>query len=168
LNNSKNPAPRDNPDAAQLDEITALCPSENKNIAGAKTLTVEANNKKMGEVNSFIHSFLEERDCPIKAQMQISVAAEEIFVNIASYAYPDGEGDAEIRISEENGEVTMVFTDSGIPYDPLKKPDPDITLSAEERKIGGLGIFLVRKNMDSVSYKNENGKNILTVKKRIF
>ncbi len=130
-------------------------------------LTVAADTQKLDQVASFLDSFLEARGCSVKAQMQIGLSAEEIFVNIANDAYPNGPGEAQIGISEENGVAEITFTDSGVPYDPLAKPDPDVTLSAEDRAVGGLGIFLVKKNMDTVSYRYEDGKNILTVTKRI-
>ncbi len=130
-----------------------------------KTLRVKAQKENLDAVNDFVDSFLEEHDCPMKTQMQIDLCVEEIFVNIALYAYADGTGDAEVQISEQDGEVTLTFLDSGIPYDPLAKADPDTTLSAAERQIGGLGIFLVKKNMDQVAYRRVQGKNIFTMKK---
>ena len=136
----------------------------NRNV---KTLTVPAATDRLGEVTAFIDAFLEEHGCAPKTQMQIDLSAEEIFTNIASYAYPDRDGTAQIRLSEAAGVVTLVFTDSGLPYDPLQGREPDITLSAEDRPIGGLGIMLVKKNMDAVFYRYVNGKNVLTLKKRI-
>jgi anti-sigma regulatory factor (Ser/Thr protein kinase) len=101
--------------------------------------------------------------------MQILVAVEEIFVNIASYAYAPDQGNAIVRIefSDEPVEVTITFMDNGIPFDPLQRRDPDVTLSAEERRIGGLGIFMTKKTMDSVDYEYKNGQNILRLKKSI-
>ena len=132
-----------------------------------QTLVIEALQENLPRVTEFVDAFLEERDCPMKTQMLIDLCVEEIFVNIAGYAYPDRTGAVEIRITEENGVVTLVFTDSGTPYDPLQKTDPDVTLSAEEREVGGLGIFLVKKNMDTVSYRYEDEKNVLTLTKAI-
>ena len=132
-----------------------------------KEFKTEAITENLHTVLEFIDGQLELIGCPMKPQMQIDIAAEEIFVNIASCAYPDGPGEAEIRISAEDGAVTMTFLDSGIPYDPLAREDPDVTLSAEERQIGGLGVFLVKKNTDSVSYRYENGQNVLTLTKKI-
>jgi anti-sigma regulatory factor (Ser/Thr protein kinase) len=105
----------------------------------------------------------------MKIQMAICVAIEEVFVNIAHYAYGGGEGDMTLGIgfNAESREITFRMTDAGVPFDPLKKPDPDITLSAEERDIGGLGIFITKKTMDSLEYVYENGKNILTMVKKI-
>ena len=105
----------------------------------------------------------------MKIQMAVCVAIEEVFVNIANYAYGSGEGDMNLRIGfdEQNRTITFRMTDKGVPFDPLKKPDPDITLSAEDREIGGLGIFITKKTMDCVTYTYENGENILTMIKTI-
>lgn len=115
----------------------------------------------------FVDEQLELNGCNMKEQMQIELALEEMFVNIANYAYEGRTGKAEVIFSCDNGVAEITLSDSGKPYDPLKKADPDTTLSAEERKIGGLGIFLVKKNMDNVAYRYEDGKNIFTMSKRI-
>lgn len=132
-----------------------------------EVLRIPAEIDKLPEVLAFVDEFLEENDCPMKAQMQIDVALEELFVNIAHYAYPEVTGETEISVSitPEYAEITL--TDSGIPYDPLKKPDPDVTLSAEERQIGGLGIFMSKKMMDDISYEYKDGQNNLTIKKNL-
>ena len=132
-----------------------------------KTLTVDAKPENLSCVTDFLDAYLEEIGCPMKTQMQLDLCVEELFVNIASYAYPDTAGKATVEMCFSNGVLTLKFRDSGIPYDPLKKPDPDTTLSADERQIGGLGIFLVKKTMDAVSYKRENGENMLTIQKKI-
>lgn len=129
-----------------------------------KELTTEASIAQLDEVIDFIDAVLEEHDCPMKIMTQINIAAEEIFVNIAHYS---GSEKATITISESDGMVEMTFTDSGRPYNPLEKADPDVTLSAEERDIGGLGIYIVKKTMDSVSYNYRDGCNIFTMCKRI-
>ena len=130
-------------------------------------LTVEATVENLPQVMGFLEQHLKEADCPLKAQMQITVAAEEIYVNIAHYAYTPGTGEATVRleITDEPAAATITFSDSGIPFDPLKKADPDVTLSAEEREIGGLGIYMVKKSMDDVRYAYRDGQNILTLKK---
>ena len=153
-------------DAPQFDDLTMLCFRYNGSDS-KKVLTVNADNKNLNEVLEFVDGCLDEFSCPAKAKMQIDLSVEEIFVNIANYAYGDKKGTAEIIMSNEENEITIVFTDSGIAYNPLDKPDPDTTLSADEREIGGLGIFLVKKNMDSVSYDYVDGKNILTIKKNL-
>ena len=134
-----------------------------------KELEIEAKLDNLNQVLAFVDGFLEENECSMKVQMQMDVAVEEIFVNIANYAYAPGVGQARIRI-EITGEPRMVqvtFIDSGVPYDPLAKPDPDVTLSAEERQIGGLGIFMVKKSMDEVEYEYKDGCNVFTIKKKL-
>ncbi len=131
-----------------------------------KQIKVKADTAELDNVLSFADTILEELGCSVKAQMQIDIAIEEIFVNIAHYAYPESEGEAVISVdSGEGSSVTITFEDEGIQYDPLKNEDPDITLSAEDRPIGGLGIFMVKKSMDEVSYEYKDGKNRLTIKK---
>ena len=131
-----------------------------------KQIKVKADTAELDNVLSFADTILEELGCSVKAQMQIDIAIEEIFVNIAHYAYPEAEGEAVISVdSGEGPSVTITFEDEGIQYDPLKNEDPDITLSAEDRPIGGLGIFMVKKSMDEVSYEYKDGKNRLTIKK---
>ena len=132
-----------------------------------RELTVEAKLDHLDEVLAFVDSSLEEMECPIKAQMQIDVAVEEVFVNIASYAYTPGTGSTTLQIETEQDPpaVAITFIDSGVPFDPLLKPDPDVTLPAEERQIGGLGIYMVKKSMDEMLYRHEDGQNILTMKK---
>ena len=130
-------------------------------------LTVAATTENLAAVTEFIDAQLEQADCPMKAQMQIDMAVEEIFVNIAHYAYAPDTGDATVcvELSEEPRAVRITFLDRGTPYDPLRKEDPDVTASAEERKIGGLGIYLVKKTMDDVQYLYRDGQNILTIQK---
>lgn len=132
-----------------------------------QTLTVEAKDENLDQVMQFTENFLAARGCPMKIRMQLGLCVEEIFVNIAHYAYGGEAGTAEIRLDDTQAGVTLTFLDSGVPYDPLAKEDPDITLSAEERQIGGLGIYLVKKNTDAVSYRYENGKNVLVLLKKI-
>lgn len=132
-------------------------------------LTLQASLEKLDEVLAFVEESLEKNECPMKVLMQVQIAVEEIFVNIAHYAYDSEQGMVTIRV-EVGGDplqVIITFIDQGIPYDPLKKEDPDVTLSAEERKIGGLGIFMVKKSMDDVKYEYTDGKNILTICKKI-
>jgi anti-sigma regulatory factor (Ser/Thr protein kinase) len=134
-----------------------------------RTLTLPARLESISGLIAAIDELLEQLDCPIRQQMQLDVAADEVFCNIASYAYPDREGTAEVRIEllNEPRAVRLTFIDSGIPYDPLSAPEPDVTLSAEERPTGGLGVFLVRKTMDDVTYEHAEGFNILRITKHI-
>ena len=131
--------------------------------------TFPAKTQSLSEVLEFVEETLEGFECPMKIQTAISVAIEEVFVNVAHYAYPEGEGDMSLHIGfdDQNRTITFRMTDKGVPFDPLKKPDPDITLSAEDREIGGLGIFITKKTMDSLTYAYEDGENILTMTKKI-
>ena len=132
-------------------------------------LTLQASLEKLDEVLAFVEENLEKNDCPMKVLMQVQIAVEEIFVNISHYAYDSEQGTVTIRV-EVGGDplqVIITFIDQGVPYDPLQKEDPDVTLSAEDRQIGGLGIFMVKKSMDDVKYEYADGKNILTISKKI-
>ena len=127
----------------------------------------DAKNNLLHDVLAFTEGELEKHGCDTKTLMMISVMIEEIFVNIASYAYPDGGGTATIGLEFEGDDVIVSFTDSGIPFNPLAKEDPDITLSAEERGIGGLGIYMVKKTMDDVKYERRGNQNFLSFRKGI-
>lgn len=130
-------------------------------------LYMEAKPENLDEVISFVDRQLEEKGCPVKTQMQIDIAVEELFVNIVRYAYQPETGYATIRveIQDEPPAAVITFTDNGTPFNPLAKADPDITLSANERQIGGLGIFMVKKSMDDVFYEYKNGQNIMRIRK---
>ena len=134
-----------------------------------KELTLAASLENIPVVTAFVDEQLEALDCPMKAQMQIDIAIDELFGNIAHYAYPDGTGDATVRFDfdETTRTASIAFIDGGVPFNPLEKADPDVTLSAEEREIGGLGIFMVKKSMDKMEYSYENGFNTLMLQKRI-
>ncbi len=134
-----------------------------------KELTLPATLENIAAVTDFVNEQLEEIDCPIKAQMQIDIAIDELFGNIAHYAYNPETGPATVRVEVEKDPISVIvtFIDRGVPYDPLKKDDPDITLSADERKIGGLGIFMVKKTMDEISYEYKDGQNILRIRKNV-
>jgi len=129
-------------------------------------LKIPARVDRLDDVLEFIGKAVNDAGMDGKFRSNINIAVEEIFVNIAHYAYPSGEGDVIISASVTPDNLIFELSDSGTPYDPLGKDDPDITLSAEEREIGGLGIFMVKKLVDDVSYRYEDGKNILTLSKR--
>ena len=134
-----------------------------------KELTIAATVENIEVVTDFVNQQLELLECPIKAQMQIDIAIDELFSNIAHYSYNPEVGQATVRVEvvENPLAVTITFIDNGIPYDPLAKEDPDLTLSAEERQIGGLGIYMVKKSMDEITYEYKDGQNILSIKKCI-
>ncbi|MBQ7197293.1 MAG: ATP-binding protein [Synergistaceae bacterium] len=134
-----------------------------------KELTIEADEKNLEQVLDFVNEQLEAQGCSLKTQMQIDVSVEELFVNIAHYAYNPETGFATIKIEiqKEPSSVSITFVDKGVPYDPVAKPDPDVTLSAEEREIGGLGIFMVKNSMDEMTYEYKDCQNILTIRKNL-
>lgn len=134
-----------------------------------KELTIDATVDNITKVTAFVDEQLEELGCPIKAQMQIDIAIDELFGNIAHYAYNPDVGPATVRVEvvKDPMAVIITFIDNGVQYDPLAKADPDTTLSADEREIGGLGIYMVKKSMDEITYEYKNGQNILRIKKHI-
>lgn len=134
-----------------------------------KELTINATIDNVAAVTEFVDEQLEQLDCPMKTQMQVDIAIDELFGNIANYAYDPKVGAATVRVEviENPLAVVITFIDNGVPYDPLAKSDPDVTLSAEERETGGLGIYLVKKSMDEISYEYKNGQNILKIRKNI-
>jgi sigma-B regulation protein RsbU (phosphoserine phosphatase) len=158
-------------DAPQFDDITMLMFDYKPKQGGAQMMnqTFPAKVEALSDVLGFVDQTLESCECPMKLQTAICVAIEEVFVNVAHYAYGEGEGDMTLGIGfdSESRELTFRMTDRGTPFDPLKKPDPDITLAAEDREIGGLGIFIAKKTMDSITYAYENGENVLTMVKKI-
>lgn len=134
-----------------------------------KELTIDATIENITQVTAFVDEQLEALGCPLKAQMQIDIAIDELFGNIAHYAYNPEIGPATVRVEvlQDPLAVVVSFIDNGIPYDPLAKEDPDVALSAEDREIGGLGIYMVKKSMDEITYEYKDGQNILRIKKAI-
>ncbi|MBO7152152.1 MAG: SpoIIE family protein phosphatase [Clostridia bacterium] len=158
-------------EAPQFDDITMLM-LDYKPRKGGEQMTEKIFPAKIEELSAvlgFVEETLEQHQCQMKMQTAICVAIEEVFVNVAHYAYGEGEGDVSFSIGfdSEGRVVTFRMADKGTPFDPLNKPDPDITLSADDRQIGGLGIFITKKTMDTVTYTYENGENILIMKKKI-
>ena len=158
-------------DAEPFDDLTMLClhyiGKKPEGDCRMKELTLEARVENIDAVTDFINEQLDALDCPVKARTQIDVAVDEIFANIASYAYAPGTGDAVVRFEEEKEprSAVITFLDGGTPFNPLENQEPDVSLSAEEREVGGLGVFLVKKTMDDVSYEYKDGKNVLRMKK---
>lgn len=132
-------------------------------------LNIEATLENIETVTDFVNEHLERLDCPMKAQIQIDVAIDELFGNIAHYAYAPEKGVATVRVEviESPLSVVITFIDNGKPFDPLAMEEPDTTLSVDERKIGGLGIYMVKKSMDEITYEYKEGSNILKIKKNI-
>ena len=130
---------------------------------------IEATRENLPKVISFVNEHLEAADCNMRTQIQIDIAVEELFINIASYAYDPEIGTAvvQVTVTDEPLSVEITFIDNGRQYDPLAKEDPDITLPINKRKKGGLGIFMVKNSMDDIHYEYADGKNILTIKKNL-
>ena len=137
------------------------------NGEGERGITVKAATGYLETVTAYVDAELEKLGCGLKARMQIDVALDEIFSNIANYAYPGGDGSLTVRCEGAGEMAGVTFTDRGVPYNPLERKDPDLTRPAGEREIGGLGIYLVKKTMDGVAYRYEAGRNVLTIRKRI-
>ena len=134
-----------------------------------KELTIDAKVENVEVVTAFVKEELKLLNCSSKVLMQIEVAIDELFSNIAYYAYENSNGKATVRVEISNDPLAVIITfiDDGTPYDPLKKKDPNTLLSADERQAGGLGIYLVKKMMDEIVYEYKEGKNILSIKKHI-
>lgn len=133
----------------------------------SKEMTIIAAVENIDQVTDFINAELEELNCPMRARVQIDVAIDELFGNIARYAYPPEGGDATVRIEVEEDPLAVIITfiDSGKQFDPLHREDPDVSLDAQDRQIGGLGIFVVKKTMDAIDYEYKDGHNILKIRK---
>ncbi|MBQ9275984.1 MAG: SpoIIE family protein phosphatase [Clostridia bacterium] len=155
-------------DAPQFDDTTMLCveykgaPDKNH-----RTYTVAADIDNLPIVLKNTEDFLEDKGATPKVLNQLSIAIEEVFANVAHYAYPPKTGECTIDLNLKDKVFSITFTDQGTPYNPLEKDDPDVTLSAEERKEGGLGIFMTKKLMDNILYEHKDGQNILTLEKKL-
>ncbi len=135
-----------------------------------KELTVDAVPESLRQVKAFVDAELAALDCPMDMRREMDIAVDEVFGNIARYAYEGAAGSVMLRFEAEQTAraVTLTFFDGGVPFDPLRAAPPDTTLAARERAIGGLGIFVVKKLMDEVRYEYADGKNILRLTKRLF
>ena len=153
-------------DVPRFDDLTIVC-FELKESGSTDTVVLDAVVGNLDAATAFADKILSEHGVSAKTIMKVDLAIEEVFVNIASYAYGETTGKVELSVSVSGGEAVIVFRDNGIPFNPLDSSDPDVTLTAEERGIGGLGIYLVKKNMDEVRYEYRNNRNVLTLKKRI-
>ncbi len=134
-----------------------------------KELNLEAKLQNLQQALDFVDDYLMTLNCPLRLQMQIDVAVEEIFVNIASYAYKPDTGSVTLRVEKLTDPlgISITFVDCGVPFDPTTMADPDVSLSADERKIGGLGIFMVKKSMEKMTYEYKDSQNILTLTKHL-
>ena len=154
-------------DVSQFDDLTMLCFERKAPGGGRQTLSVDATLEHYADVIAFIDQLLEQNGCDEENRLRVQLAVDEIYTNIVNYAYGAQGGKVEITFSCEDGTAQITFADHGIPYDPLQKDDPDITLSPEDMQVGGLGVFIAKNNMDAISYRYENNRNILTMSKNI-
>lgn len=138
-------------------------------MGSKEELIIEASDANLAVMQEFLEQKLEELDFSMRDIMQVAVSAEEIFVNIAHYAYAPLQGKVKVtvEVTDDPPRLNITFADNGFRYNPLEKEDPDITLPAEKRKIGGLGIFIMKKMMDHAHYEYRDGQNILTISKDI-
>lgn len=133
-----------------------------------RCLTLPNDIATIPQLNEFIDTIAEEIGLDMSLTMSLNLAIEEAVVNVMDYAYPAGEkGDVKIEVAADDNWLTFTISDSGVAFDPTTKEDADTTLSAEERPIGGLGIFLVRQLMDTIQYERVNGNNVLTLRKKM-
>ena len=134
-----------------------------------KQMTLPARRKNIPLIIDFVNRELESLGCSRKTEAQIDIAIDELYSNIANYGYEEDDGEVTVTLDTDTvpRTVRISFTDEGKPFNPLESADPDVTLSAKERKIGGLGIYMVKKSMDDVSYEYKDGKNILTIRKTL-
>ena len=157
--------------APQFDDMTMLCveymPSAGRSKSVLKEWTLDAKVENIPLMTDQINEELEALDCPMKAQLQIDVAIDEIMSNISYYAYSPDIGKLTVRLETEDSPRALIlhFIDHGRPFNPLSAGEPDTTLAATEREVGGLGIFLVKKSMDGMSYDYRDGQNILSIRK---
>lgn len=131
-----------------------------------REITVAAAIENIAAVTDFVDELLDAAECPMRAKMRLDIAVDELFSNIARYAYGDGGGDVTVRMELGDGRAALTFVDRGAPFNPLERDDPDVSLPAEQREIGGLGIFMVKGSMDEVKYERANDENRLTVVKK--
>ena len=154
---------------AQIYDLTLLAFDFTSRIKEIKIIEriFDATTDKLHEVIDFVEAELEKKDASMKAVTTIAVALEEMFVNIAHYAYPEGPGKATIGVSFDGDDVIISLKDNGIYFDPLDKEDPDVTARAEDREIGGLGIFMVKNSMDHCTYERRGNENYFEMRKKI-
>lgn len=163
-------------DCPQFDDLTMMCLQYRGTAADMghdsvqdmqASITLPAVDENISKITEFVEQKMEAADVPKKVQLQINIAIDELFSNIAHYAYSSDIGNVtvDVHIDRSSRKVELTFHDCGVPYDPLAKEDPDVTGTAEEREIGGVGIYIVKQSMDDMFYEYRNGQNILRIQK---
>jgi sigma-B regulation protein RsbU (phosphoserine phosphatase) len=148
----------------QFDDITMLVVEYQKGAQLMESKIFKADVKELDSLFEYSSTLLEVLDFSKRDIIMINTALEEVFVNVAKYAYEKG-GEVEVTLSNDKNKVTFVFRDSGKPFNPLEKEDPNITASSEEREVGGLGIYMVKNIMDETTYEYKDHHNVLTLVK---
>lgn len=139
-------------------------PQTNSKIISHRSITLTNDVQEVPRLNVFVDEVCEDMGCDMETTMRMNLAIEEAVVNVIDYAYPSGTvGSIDINVTIYDNHMEFVISDSGTPFDPTKKEDVDISLPVEERRIGGLGIHLVRQLMDKINYERKDGRNILTL-----
>lgn len=139
-------------------------PQTNSKITSHRSITLTNDVQEVPRLNAFVDEVCEDMGCDMETTMRMNLAIEEAVVNVIDYAYPSGTvGSIDIKVTIYDNHMEFVISDSGTPFDPTKKEDVDISLPVEERRIGGLGIHLVRQLMDKINYERKDGRNILTL-----
>lgn len=139
-------------------------PQTNSKITSHRSITLTNDVEEVPRLNVFVDEVCEDMGCDMETTMRMNLAIEEAVVNVIDYAYPSGTvGNVDINATVYDNHMEFVISDSGTPFDPTKKEDVDISLPVEERRIGGLGIHLVKQLMDKISYERKDGHNILTL-----
>jgi len=139
-------------------------PQTNSKITSHRSITLTNDVQEIPRLNDFVDEVCEDMGCDMETTMRMNLAIEEAVVNVIDYAYPSGTvGSVDINVTIYDNHMEFVISDSGTPFDPTKKEDVDISLPVEERRIGGLGIHLVRQLMDKINYERKDGHNILTL-----
>lgn len=156
-------------EAEQFDDLTMLAFDYSYKDGDSQSMerTYDADVDKLNDVLAFVEENLEANEAGMKETMAITVAVEEMFVNVAHYAYPDSKGKVTIGLRFIGDDIEIHLTDAGIPFDPIAKEDPDVTLDADDREIGGLGIYMVKKSMDECTYERVGDQNHFTMRKKI-
>ncbi len=139
-------------------------PQTNSKIISHRSITLTNDVQEVPRLNVFVDEVCEDMGCDMETTMRMNLAIEEAVVNVIDYAYPSGTvGSVDINVTVYDNHMEFVISDSGTPFDPTKKEDVDISLPVEERRIGGLGIHLVRQLMDKINYERKDGRNVLTL-----
>ena len=164
LNSMKNDVDKFVNGAVQFDDLTMLCFEYIGKSKIKRKQVFRADVLELDNVLSYVHSVIDKK-VEKNQSMKLDVVIEEIFVNIAKYAYDDV-GDVLIEVLFDKNKLIITFVDEGNPFNPLERDDPDTSLSSDERQIGGLGIYMVKKMMDKVKYEYKDNKNILIIEKK--